>query len=57
MKQVAQKNEVNWKYIGQARSTYSPAETYGKTQCFKPFPVSAEIKKRSNFENLRAVYL
>jgi hypothetical protein len=57
MKQVAQKNEVNWKYIGQACSTYSPAQTYGMTQCFKPFPVSAEIKQRSHFENLRAVYL
>lgn len=45
MKQVAQKNEMNWKCIGQARSTYSPPETYGMTQCFKPFPVSAEIKQ------------
>jgi hypothetical protein len=45
MKQVAQKNEVNWNYIGQARSTYSPAETYGKTQYFKPFPVIADIKQ------------
>jgi len=44
MKQVAQKNEVNWNYIGQARSTYSPAETYGMTQYFKPFSATAEIK-------------
>jgi hypothetical protein len=27
------------------------------TQYFKPFPVIAEIKQWSNFENLRAVYL
>jgi len=44
MKQVAQKNEVNWKHIGQARSTYSPAETHGMTQYFKLFSVIAEIK-------------
>jgi hypothetical protein len=49
MKQVAQKNEVNRKYIGQARSTYSPAEAYGMTQYFKPFPVIAEIKQWRNF--------
>jgi hypothetical protein len=45
MKQVAQKNEVTWKYIGQARSTYSPTETYGTTQYFKTFPVITEIKQ------------
>jgi hypothetical protein len=45
MKQVAQKNEVNWKYIRQVRSTYNHAETYGATQCFEPFPVIAEIKQ------------
>jgi hypothetical protein len=45
MKQVAQKNEVNWNYIGQARSTYSPAETNGLTQYFKPFSATAEIKQ------------
>jgi hypothetical protein len=44
MKQVAQKNEVNWKFIGQTRSTYSPAETRGMTQYFKLFPIIAEIK-------------